>query len=208
MSGTPSARERILDAVVDLLVSEGVDAISVRHVAARAGVSIGAVQHHFRTRDDLMAAAMEHITTISRAELTRAGEAASSPGEALRQISLLLGATSQDDLPAAAVWLAFVAYAATTPRLAEIHREGWLLAEQALTDGLRLVAGSGGDGDDDTDPLEPDLRDRAAILLAALDGIAVARVVEPDRMPPARAVRLVERALANALDPADSPPGR
>lgn len=41
----------VMDAVVRVLVRDGLDGLSVRRVAAEAGISIGAVQHHFATKD-------------------------------------------------------------------------------------------------------------------------------------------------------------
>lgn len=58
MSGhdTPrgTARERILDATLLLIAAEGIDAVTHRAVATRAGVSPGSTTHHFATRDDLV----------------------------------------------------------------------------------------------------------------------------------------------------------
>ncbi|WP_340558540.1 TetR/AcrR family transcriptional regulator [Streptomyces sp. GSL17-111] len=50
----PSTRERILAAAADMLAEDGLTArLSVRAVAARAGVSIGSLRHHFPTQQDL-----------------------------------------------------------------------------------------------------------------------------------------------------------
>ena len=50
--------ERILDAVVKLVATYGPDTTTVRNVAAEAEVSVGAVQHHYRTKEELLVAAM------------------------------------------------------------------------------------------------------------------------------------------------------
>ncbi|MFF2083531.1 TetR/AcrR family transcriptional regulator [Nocardia sp. NPDC058176] len=56
---TPTvARDAILDATVDSLAEHGYAGISVRAVARRAGVSQGALQHHFPTRTVLVEAAL------------------------------------------------------------------------------------------------------------------------------------------------------
>lgn len=54
-------RERLLAASLDLLATQGWAATTVGAVAAAAGVSRGAAQHHFPTREDLIAAALEHM---------------------------------------------------------------------------------------------------------------------------------------------------
>ncbi|MFT3661238.1 MAG: TetR/AcrR family transcriptional regulator [Gordonia sp. (in: high G+C Gram-positive bacteria)] len=52
-------RERLLAATVDMLASRGWAATTIGAVAAAAGVSRGAAQHHFPTREDLITAVLE-----------------------------------------------------------------------------------------------------------------------------------------------------
>ena len=56
-----ATRSRVLDATIDCLVTRGYANTSTRHIAARAGVTLGALQHHFSGKVDLMAAA---VTTL------------------------------------------------------------------------------------------------------------------------------------------------
>jgi AcrR family transcriptional regulator len=53
--------ERILRAAIRLFIREGGAGFSARGVAKEAGVSLGAVQHFFRTRDQLLTAMLERI---------------------------------------------------------------------------------------------------------------------------------------------------
>ncbi|QBJ95638.1 TetR/AcrR family transcriptional regulator [Rhodococcus sp. ABRD24] len=54
-------RQRLLEAAVDCLAELGWSATTVGLVAQRAGVSRGATQHHFPTREDLITAALEFM---------------------------------------------------------------------------------------------------------------------------------------------------
>ncbi len=54
-------REALLVAAVDCLVEVGYANTTTREVALRAGVSRGAQTHHFPTKTDLVAAAVEHV---------------------------------------------------------------------------------------------------------------------------------------------------
>ncbi|GAA1014299.1 TetR family transcriptional regulator [Streptomyces sp. F-3] len=54
-------RQRLLQAAVDCLAEHGWAGSTVSVVAERAGVSRGAVQHHFPTREDLFTAAVEYV---------------------------------------------------------------------------------------------------------------------------------------------------
>ncbi|MFC5661450.1 TetR/AcrR family transcriptional regulator [Kitasatospora misakiensis] len=57
-----ATRARLLAAAVDCLAELGWHGSTVAVVAERAGVSRGAAQHHFPTREDLFTAAVEHVT--------------------------------------------------------------------------------------------------------------------------------------------------
>lgn len=59
-----ATRERLLEATVASLAESGLARTTVATVAARAGVSRGAAQHHFPTRGDLVTAAIRHMTDV------------------------------------------------------------------------------------------------------------------------------------------------
>jgi AcrR family transcriptional regulator len=75
-----ATRARLLEAAIASLAEWGYQASTVAVVAERAGVSRGAAQHHFPTRDDLFTAALEHVSKVRADELVR--ERALLPGGA------------------------------------------------------------------------------------------------------------------------------
>ncbi|WP_405840805.1 TetR/AcrR family transcriptional regulator [Streptomyces platensis] len=56
-----ATRLKLLEAAISCLAERGWSGSTVAVVAERAGVSRGAAQHHFRTREDLFTAAVEHV---------------------------------------------------------------------------------------------------------------------------------------------------
>ncbi|MEU8824227.1 TetR/AcrR family transcriptional regulator [Streptomyces sp. NPDC048636] len=64
-----ATRQRLLEAAVSCLAEHGWAGSTVAVVAERAGVSRGAAQHHFPTREDLFTAAVEHVAEERSAEL-------------------------------------------------------------------------------------------------------------------------------------------
>ena len=64
-----ATRARLLEAAVDCLASLGWSGTTVAVVAERAGVSRGAAQHHFPTREDLVTAAVEYGTQVRVARM-------------------------------------------------------------------------------------------------------------------------------------------
>jgi|tagenome__1003787_1003787.scaffolds.fasta_scaffold20883907_2 AcrR family transcriptional regulator len=56
-----ATRGKVLDATIECLVERGYANTSTRHIARRAGVTVGALQHHFESKADLMAAALQQL---------------------------------------------------------------------------------------------------------------------------------------------------
>ncbi|MDN5920217.1 MAG: TetR/AcrR family transcriptional regulator [Pseudonocardia sp.] len=54
-------RRQIADALWRVADEQGLDAVSLRRVAAEAGVSMGLVQHYFASRDEMLLFAMEAV---------------------------------------------------------------------------------------------------------------------------------------------------
>jgi AcrR family transcriptional regulator len=71
-------REALLDATIDCLVELGYSGTTVHEICRRAGLSRGAQQHHFTTKAELMAAAVEHLVGRLRDEV--AGTLVLPPG--------------------------------------------------------------------------------------------------------------------------------
>jgi AcrR family transcriptional regulator len=62
-------RLELTDALMRITRREGWDAISLRKVAAEAGVSMGMVQHYFTTKDEMLRFAIEMIEEDVRARI-------------------------------------------------------------------------------------------------------------------------------------------
>ncbi len=63
-SATPG-RLALLQATITVVARGGLRALTYRAVAAEAGVSHSLVRHHFGTRDQLIAEALDHAVTES-----------------------------------------------------------------------------------------------------------------------------------------------
>lgn len=65
-----ATRQRLLEAAIDCLGEVGWSGSTVAVVAERAGVSRGAAQHHFPTREDLFTAAVQYVAVERTAALS------------------------------------------------------------------------------------------------------------------------------------------
>lgn len=85
-----ATRQALLEATIQSLADVGWSGTTVVAVAARAGVSRGAAQHHFATRDDLVRAAVEQVTDDLTRDLWLHKQAiAGSPDRILGALEIL-----------------------------------------------------------------------------------------------------------------------
>ena len=68
-----ATRQRLLEAAIECLAEVGWSGSTVAVVAERAGVSRGAAQHHFPTREDLFTSAVEYVAAERLAMLRSLG---------------------------------------------------------------------------------------------------------------------------------------
>ncbi|MGK5739424.1 TetR/AcrR family transcriptional regulator [Micromonospora sp. URMC 103] len=111
-------RTLIADALMRVAARQGLEAVSLRHVATEAGVSSGMVQHYFRTKDEMMAFAMAVVRERNQARVTEAiarlGEAP-PPRLLLRTMIATLLPLTEESRADGRVALAFLAYSAVRP---------------------------------------------------------------------------------------------
>ncbi len=88
---TRAMRARLMEATVELLVERGFSGTSTTLVSERAGVSRGAQLHHFPTKNDLVVAAVEHITEARGSELATAARALPKGRNRTRAVLKMLG---------------------------------------------------------------------------------------------------------------------
>ncbi|HEX2074496.1 MAG TPA: TetR/AcrR family transcriptional regulator [Geodermatophilus sp.] len=144
-----------------LAAARGLEAVSLRHVAAEAGVSTGMVQHYFRSKDEMMTFALGMVMDRIR-ERSQAAAAPVTPRELVRGLLLQVLPLDETRRLENHVVLAFLAYAAVKPSIASRLRESAAEMRMFLADQLR-AAGVGG----------VDSERAAAGLLALVDGLGL-----------------------------------
>jgi AcrR family transcriptional regulator len=111
-------RRLIADALMKVAAEQGLEAVSLRHVATAAGVSAGMVQHYFHTKDEMMSFALAAVSERSEARVRAALEAVGADPSPRLLLRTMIGAllplegAARDD---GRVALAFLAYTAVRP---------------------------------------------------------------------------------------------
>ncbi len=177
-----SARHDVVAAVVAVLAEAGFEGLSVRTVAARAGVSVGAVQHHFPTKAQMVTAAMASIAAEATQRLGEL-ERVADPGERLHALVDRLVPSSGDSL-VTRIWLSLAARATVDEEAAEAYADLWGRTRATLRLLLPAAGAPAATAEDD-----------ATELLALLDGLAVGVVAEGGKMDLERARGIAHRRV-------------
>ena len=186
-----STGEQLISAVLQLMLEDGADAVTVGAVAERADVALRTVYNHFSSRDALLEAALERIISEIEAALAAAGIEEGAPEERIRRF---VGAAF-GEFDRLGILLTRILSVRGVPhlerRLAELNE--WRLAR--IED---IVAAAEAEGA----PLE-------AVQANALAGALIGHgsweaLVQIGGLSGKRGGELLGRALANALTPAES----
>ncbi|SHF91006.1 TetR/AcrR family transcriptional regulator [Streptoalloteichus hindustanus] len=165
-----SRRQHIAQAVCELIGRHGLEGVTLREVAAQAGVSMGAVQRCFRAKEEMLVFAQEHVnrrvTERARARIAESPR----PGSVttmLEQTLVAMLAVDDEDLLDARVWMAFTAQAALDPALAAVQRAHYA----GLTELLAVLLRTG----QENGQIRPevDAESEADALITLADGLTV-----------------------------------
>ncbi|MEV5682757.1 TetR/AcrR family transcriptional regulator [Streptomyces sp. NPDC052164] len=133
-------RRQIADAICELISEHGLDAVTVARTAGAAGMSVGLVQHYFRTKDQMLLHAFNEVGARIR---SRADEHIRAGAEHRRPISRVLAEAMREFIPLDdrrrtefRVTRAFAGRALDAPALAEVDVE---TARQLREDIARAV---------------------------------------------------------------------
>ncbi|MFF0228487.1 TetR/AcrR family transcriptional regulator [Streptomyces sp. NPDC004629] len=182
-----ATRQRLLEAAVACLAEHGWAGSTVSVVAERAGVSRGAAQHHFRTREDLFTAAVEYVAEQRSAALRALfpDGAAARPAVVAALVDLYTGPLFRAALH---LWVAAGDEEQLRPRVTELEarvgRETHRIAVELL----------------DADESRPGVRETVQGLLDMARGLGLANLLTDDTPRRARVVAqwtvLLDEALA------------
>jgi AcrR family transcriptional regulator len=166
---TAATRGALLDATVDTLVERGYHATTTSDVARRAGVSYGALLHHFPTKADLLCAAVGHLLDQRVSEFRKA--MADLPPDTLTHDAAIDVLWTMFQSPTFTAWLELSLAARTetelTAAVAEVSRAFF----DASVDVFRELFPA----ESAADPALP--QTAIAMLFTFLDGLALSRLV-------------------------------
>ena len=199
--GTVDRRALILDAAVTVISRRGVDRARLADVAEEAGVSLGLVQHYFRTRERLLIETFRREQERISAIWSNAVPPGSDPLLRLAEYLRLASPEGGDSAatpfaPGWSFWLEFWSKANRDPdiraEVTDIYRDFGALFRDAVRDGV------------DRGEFHPtgNVDDVADRLISLMDGIAIRTLL--GGLPPERMLRLLVDALSLELGLTDA----
>jgi len=165
----PETRRRaIAEAVLAIAAREGLDAATVRDVAKEAGVSAGMVQHHFRTRDEMLQFACEYM--VGRTSRKTNDKVLMLPEprrgrDVLQTIFEEMLPLDDERRTGIRVWMAFLARAVVEPPMEAFMRATHVNTHRMIAGILADEQGKG------RIPPETDVDREAISLFALVDGL-------------------------------------
>jgi AcrR family transcriptional regulator len=179
-------RDSLVEATLRSLAAHGHDGASVRRIAAEAGVSVGLINHHFASIDELIACAFEKVSAgIVQQLLDRMAEAPPSPRARLNAFFRASCSPPMLDPDLLSVWVVFWSMVRHSPVMQETQRRTFAeyraVIEQHLVDYAAEIAIS-----------PADMRLSAIGLSAMLDGIWLELCLNPAAFTPQEGVMLCE----------------
>ncbi len=183
-----SRRRELGEALWRVVLRDGIEAASVRKVAAEAGISKGSLRHVFPTQSELLAFAMQLIVD----EVTSRVEAVDVSGdirEAVEQHLHSLLVLDPNTRAVFDVWFAFVGRARLDPSLRPLRDDTHARVRNLCLQSVELLRDNG--------KARPDLdvARESERLHALVDGLAMHATLDPEITTPARQIEILSRHL-------------
>ncbi|GAA0929011.1 TetR/AcrR family transcriptional regulator [Virgisporangium aurantiacum] len=186
-------RRQVAAAVADLVASDGLDGVTVARTAATAGISVGLVQHYFKSKDDMLLFAFTHVRDRIDARVAEGVAAGVRSGARIEHVLLdALGELLPLDERRhreCRVTLAFAGRTVDNPRLAEALNAGAEGVRARLAEAIHNGKECG------EVPVETDDRLEAVRLLSLVDGLALHAFTGPGSVSPDAARAALARHL-------------
>ena len=184
-------RLRLIEATIECLKRYGHEGLSVRRISAEAGVSIGLINHHFPTKNTLVAEAYRHFNAqLNQAVIDAMEHAPQSPRERLRALFRAIFSPPNLDRDVLTVWIVLWGLYHHSREIQKVHSEAYGGYVEMLRDALAALQKDGG-------KFRMNLRLAAIGAQALLDGLWLEWCLDPETFSPQEAVQLCEAWVDN-----------
>jgi AcrR family transcriptional regulator len=171
-------RQEIITAARACFLRNGFHQTTTDQICHEANITPGGLYHYFGSKDELIAAVIDHSAELVVETLRESIEEANSAESAFRQTAMFFMQTWQDPEidNITRLELEIWAESAKNPKLAEKSRRAWAMRMQVMEALIRRGLGEGV-----YDPEVADPRGMASLMLAQLAGLRIGHLLwEPE----------------------------
>ena len=187
-------RREIVEAMWRVVEQAGFAAVSIRSVAAEAGMSKAAIGHYFPKRSDVIASAVERDIGTVTSELVELDLDTCTIDVAVAALMVVIPTTEQRRRHSQ-VWLSLLAAQDPDPDISRSLTHLNVTVRVGLMVVLRAFRKQGGVA------ASRDLLVESARLHALVDGLSLQALTDPTTMPPAQVETLVRLHLEDLAQP-------
>ncbi|VEH71197.1 HTH-type transcriptional repressor KstR2 [Arachnia propionica] len=175
-------RREIAQAVWAVIAERGIEGVTLRSVAAEAGVSVGRIQHYYASREELVRDSCRELLKAATQRFEAVDD--TTPVEKLRRLVLGRIPATPEFAIGTSIWLAYEAKSVDDPVIAELVQRGHAGGVQ---EAAALLSECG-------------VADASAValrLMATAEGLAIRVLV--GGLEPRGATELLENLIAEVL---------
>jgi len=194
-TGERSARDRILQAAVELIAERGIGGARIAQIAKAAGVSTALVHYHFQTREVLLAETLDYAFDLASAVRLRPAGEHGEAGSAAKRLADVVEQSLPTTDPGRREWQLWAELwlgAARDPSLRPIAAQMYVRYRTWIATAVAEGVAAG-----EFAPVDP--AETADLAMALIDGLGLRVLLGDPSMPLDRARERIGETLAREL---------
>lgn len=192
-SNTEQRKQEIVTALLHVMANVGYEKASIQSIAKQAGLAPGLIHYHFKTKQDILIAAIHWIAASAEQRLQAMLNDARDPWEKLKAFVNARLATGETQMPQiVAAWIVVASESIKHDDVRTIYQNLIKTQLAILSDLIVDVWTNKTEIDDEVNHL-------SAIIVSAIEGAFQLSVTAPDAMPKNYAAESVIRLIESRL---------
>ncbi|GEA06423.1 hypothetical protein KUL42_11840 [Alteromonas sp. KUL42] len=192
-SNTEQRKQEIVAALLQVMANVGYEKASIQSIAKQAGLAPGLIHYHFKTKQDILIAAIHWIATSAEQRLQTMLNGARDPWEKLKAFVYARLATGETQMPQ--IVAAWIVVASESIK----HDDVRTIYQSLIKTQLDILSALIVDVWTNKIEIDDEVTHLSAIIVSAIEGAFQLSVTAPDAMPKDYAAESVIRLIESRL---------
>lgn len=176
-SNTKQRKQEIVSALLRVMAELGYEKASIQAIAKEAGLASGLIHYHFKTKQEILIAAVNWIVSSAEERLRSLQKAIQNPWQKLEAFVNARLATGESQLPeVVSAWVVIAGESIRQPEVRQIY-QGLIQTQLDMFAELLLEVWQG------KFEIDEEVRHLSATVIAAIEGAFQLSVTAPSAMP-------------------------